>query len=100
MSWIFKNIAKVFITPGISILNVKNGVKNFSFALLGFCLIIFFSSFSNPSAIAGIVSVTKLIHNKCIGSNIVLLNSVAKNIINTSAKFDANKYTITFCILA
>ena len=38
------------------------------------------------------MSVIKFIHNICVGSNNTLSNSVAKNTINTSAKFEANKY--------
>ena len=93
------NIATLFIIAGITILSIRNGVNIFSFAFLGFCLIMSFSSFSNPSAIAGIVSVIRLIHNICIGANTTLLNNVATNIIIISARLEANKYAITFCIL-
>ena len=90
-----KNITNtiiVLIIAGIIILHTRKGVNKLSSFDLGFLCIIPLSSFSNPNAIAIDVSVIKLIHNIWIGVRIVKLNSVAINIINTSAIFEASKY--------
>ena len=89
----------MIIAP-INILADKNGVKKLSLYLLdGVFSIKSLVDFSKANIIAGIESVTKLIHNNCNVENISIFRSIETNTSITSIIFPANKYNIIFLIL-
>ena len=65
----------------------------------GFFFMMSFSPFSIPKAIAGKVSVTKLIHKICTGAKIDQLSMVIIKSVNTSPKLADKRYWIAFWML-
>ena len=79
---------RVSIIAETTILEIMNGVNTRLSNPLGFCFIVSGLSFSNASAIDGIVSATKSIYNICKGE-IISLNIIMPIIIKKiSAKFE------------
>ena len=67
----------------------------------GFLSITSASTASMPSAIAGRLSVTRLIHNSCMDKSGVLCHSIiAVNTVSTSPIFVPSKYPTTLRMLA
>ena len=76
----------------MTIFDVKNGVKKLEFDLLdGLFSITSLSDFSKASIMAGIESVTKLIHNNCNVVNISIFNNIDTKTNITSTILPANK---------
>ena len=91
------NIIIDFSMAPIVIFAVKNGVKKLVlFLLSGVLSIRSFEDFSKASIIAGMESVTRLIHSNCRVENISILNSIDTNTSITSIMFPARRYSITF----
>ena len=94
------NMVIVFMMAEILILATKNGVKNVSLCFLTCLVMISLDSFSNASAIAGSVSVIKLIYNSPIGVKKLIPDATPIKTTITSAIFPVSKYTSALRILS
>ena len=95
------NVSIPIIIPSTNIFPHNPSANIPFFASRGFLFIISLSDFSKPKAIAGIESVTKFIHNKCIASNGDFNPSISpKNIVTISPMFVAIKKCTSFLMFS